>query len=83
MYGMLWGAGYTRTFECVDTQTDLESCGGCVDNDSPHGERNLHGGRDCSAIPNVDSVRCVSGKCLIGKLSARVVLYRSLIRLFS
>lgn len=66
--GVFWGVVNARTYECVDTQNDLESCGGCVDNDSANGERNIKGGRDCSAIPNVDSVRCVRGQCVIGTL---------------
>ncbi|KAI9070008.1 hypothetical protein FKP32DRAFT_1535591, partial [Trametes sanguinea] len=54
-------------FECIDIRRDLESCGGCVYNDSPFGERTAGGGRDCSAIPNVDNVRCDKGECVIGK----------------
>ncbi|EKM49722.1 uncharacterized protein PHACADRAFT_106717 [Phanerochaete carnosa HHB-10118-sp] len=68
VYGMIYGAGYTRSYECVDTQNDLESCGGCVDGDSWNGEPSAAGGRDCSAIPNVDSVRCAKGQCIIGEL---------------
>ncbi|KAI5479629.1 priA protein [Pseudohyphozyma bogoriensis] len=41
---------------CVDTQSGLNTCGGC-DADS--------GAVDCSAIPNVDEVRCDHGKCVI------------------
>lgn len=66
VFGVLLAHGYGRTYECIDTQNDLESCGGCVDNDSISGERNIHGGRDCSAIPNVDNVRCSRGRCIIG-----------------
>jgi hypothetical protein len=39
--------------ECLDTSSDLESCGGCVHD----------GGVDCSALPGVSSVSCVSGQC--------------------
>ncbi|KIP02731.1 hypothetical protein PHLGIDRAFT_78703, partial [Phlebiopsis gigantea 11061_1 CR5-6] len=66
VYGFVRGVGYGRVYECVDTQNDLESCGGCVDDDSPFGERGMSGGRDCTAIPNVDGVRCARGKCVIG-----------------
>lgn len=67
MFGMRGGAGsFARAYECIDTQSDLEACGGCVENDSMFGEPNLSGGRDCTAIPNVDSVRCVRGRCQIG-----------------
>ncbi|OSD02490.1 hypothetical protein PYCCODRAFT_1467840 [Trametes coccinea BRFM310] len=61
------GRGGEPVFECIDVRRDLESCGGCVYNDSPFGERTAGGGRDCSAIPNVDIVRCDKGECMIGK----------------
>ena len=61
------GRGYLKGYECVDVRNDLESCGGCVANDSPFGERTADGGRDCSAIPNVDSVTCKAGACVIGE----------------
>lgn len=62
------GAGYVRGHECVDVRSDLESCGGCVADDAPaNGERSAGGGRDCSAIPHVDSVTCSGGACVIGE----------------
>ncbi|BGP57334.1 hypothetical protein JCM8202_002711 [Rhodotorula sphaerocarpa] len=42
-------------FECVDTQTSLEQCGGCAS----------AGGVDCTTIPNVSAVGCVAGACEI------------------
>lgn len=72
MYGStLRHRGYLKGYECVDVQNDLESCGGCVANDSPFGGRTAAGGRDCSAIPNVDAVRCQKGACVIGELKRR------------
>ncbi|TFK85613.1 hypothetical protein K466DRAFT_551782 [Polyporus arcularius HHB13444] len=65
LYGSTNGRGFLKGHECVDIQHDLESCGGCVSNDSPFGERTLDGGRDCSAIPNVNAVICKAGGCLI------------------
>ncbi|KAF8320705.1 hypothetical protein DL93DRAFT_1726542 [Clavulina sp. PMI_390] len=60
------GATWTRdAMECVNVRSDLESCGGCVLNDSPNGTKNASGGRDCSAIPNVAAVRCSYGDCII------------------
>ncbi|KAI0088488.1 hypothetical protein BDY19DRAFT_985422 [Irpex rosettiformis] len=56
---------FVQAYECVDIYSGLETCGGCVYMDSPNGEVGLDGGRDCSAIPNVDSVRCHKGKCRI------------------
>ncbi|KAI0633385.1 hypothetical protein C8Q77DRAFT_1259496 [Trametes polyzona] len=66
--------GYLKGYECVDVQNDLESCGGCVAHDSPFGERTAGGGRDCSAIPNADGVRCVDGACVIAKCEHGYVL---------
>ena len=66
VYGSTSGRGFLKAYECVDVKNDLESCGGCVANDSPFGERTFDGGRDCSAIPNVNSVTCKAGRCLIG-----------------
>lgn len=45
--------------QCVDTQTDLDSCGGCPS----------QGGKACGDIAGVTEVGCVAGKC-IGKLFA-------------
>ncbi|KAH9942515.1 uncharacterized protein BXZ73DRAFT_41070 [Epithele typhae] len=59
------GHGYVRGSECVDVRTDLESCGGCVADDSPLGGRNADGGRDCSAIPHTGRVACRGGACVI------------------
>ncbi|KAI0645399.1 hypothetical protein C8Q79DRAFT_910527 [Trametes meyenii] len=59
--------GYLKGYECVDMQNDLESCGGWVANDSPFGKRTQGGGRDCSAIPHIESVVCRRGVCAIGE----------------
>ncbi|EIN12496.1 hypothetical protein PUNSTDRAFT_49803 [Punctularia strigosozonata HHB-11173 SS5] len=58
-----------KGFECVDVQHDLESCGGCVTNGQTFGD----GGRDCSAIPNVDSVSCMKGQCIIEQCASGYV----------
>merc|ERR1712110_339819 len=47
-------AGNTVVYECVATDKDLESCGGCS------GLRN--DGVDCSSLPGVNDVAVV-GKC--------------------
>ncbi|KAF8886719.1 hypothetical protein BD779DRAFT_1470986 [Infundibulicybe gibba] len=54
----------TTGYECVDVANDLESCGGCV-GFSRDGRKSEDGGRDCSAIPGVDTVECTLGKCVI------------------
>ncbi|KAF9651976.1 hypothetical protein BDM02DRAFT_3126613 [Thelephora ganbajun] len=57
-------SSYRKTlgaYECADTSTDLESCGGCnipLDANSPKGQ-------DCSAIPGVASVSCYNGACRV------------------
>ncbi|TFK48053.1 hypothetical protein OE88DRAFT_598954 [Heliocybe sulcata] len=60
-------------YECVNIASDVESCGGCVD-DPRGGNRSADGGRDCSAIPNVDDVICSRGSCNILKCSKGSVL---------
>ncbi|KAI0724529.1 hypothetical protein C8T65DRAFT_5528 [Cerioporus squamosus] len=71
VYGYTYsGRGYLKAYECVEVQKDLESCGGCVANDSPFGEKTANGGRDCSAIPYVDSVTCQRGSCVIERCTS-------------
>lgn len=43
-------------YECVDTQADLESCGGCA---------SIGEGDDCSAIDGAWNVGCENGVCII------------------
>ncbi|KAG8946371.1 Dihydroxyacetone synthase [Tulasnella sp. 408] len=50
-----------RGSECVDTQNDPESCGGCV---SAVGKSS---GTDCTAMEGVGLARCVKGSCVIGQ----------------
>ncbi|GJE91935.1 hypothetical protein PsYK624_080870 [Phanerochaete sordida] len=75
VYGIAYGRGYTRGYECVDTQSDLERCGGCVDGDSWDGARSAGGGRDCSAIPDVDAVRCARGQCIIERCRRGYIIH--------
>ncbi|ORY26668.1 hypothetical protein BCR39DRAFT_484249 [Naematelia encephala] len=42
-------------FECLDTRSSLEACGGCPGT----------GGVDCSAIDNADDVTCEQSRCVI------------------
>jgi len=57
----VWGRN-ARTWECIDTQNDLESCGGCV---IPHPFDESGEGQDCTAIPGVSDVSCIKGKCSV------------------
>ncbi|KAH7923883.1 hypothetical protein BV22DRAFT_1014427 [Leucogyrophana mollusca] len=45
------------SYECVDFEADLRSCGGCSSLDPM-----LH---DCSLIPGAQGVSCVAGQCLV------------------
>ncbi|KAJ8296296.1 Peroxisomal adenine nucleotide transporter 1 [Rhodotorula toruloides] len=53
-------------YECIDSQTNLEQCGGCVADGT---------GVDCTAIFGVESVECDAGKCIclvcLGSTSTR------------
>jgi len=53
--------GSARSFDCVDTRSDLESCGGCAVPLLP----TQTVGRDCSAIQGVSDVSCVYSKCVV------------------
>ncbi|TFK66071.1 hypothetical protein BDN72DRAFT_900137 [Pluteus cervinus] len=55
-----------KAWECVDTQHDLESCGGCV---MPLAG-DLSAGQDCTALPGVSDVSCISGKCVVHRCDA-------------
>ncbi|EPQ51225.1 hypothetical protein GLOTRDRAFT_22182, partial [Gloeophyllum trabeum ATCC 11539] len=57
------GGSNGKGWECVDTKSDLESCGGCMV-PSPF-SLNVTMGVDCSAIPNVSYVSCNVGKCQV------------------
>ncbi|KAL1738740.1 hypothetical protein HDZ31DRAFT_50520, partial [Schizophyllum fasciatum] len=57
----------TFDFECIDTSSTLDSCGGCV---TPHsfpvsGSQSL--GVDCAALPNVIEVGCKASKCVVNR----------------
>ncbi|KAG0665431.1 hypothetical protein C6P46_006878 [Rhodotorula mucilaginosa] len=43
-------------FECIDPQTNLEQCGGCLADGT---------GIDCTAIPGAESVACEAGRCIV------------------
>ncbi|RDX44546.1 hypothetical protein OH76DRAFT_1359380, partial [Lentinus brumalis] len=55
--------------DCIDTDNDLESCGGCMnplDSFSPKG-------RDCSAIPGAMSFKCKFGVCIVNSCDSGYV----------
>jgi len=55
-------------YECVDTRTNLESCGGCV---VPYSlgstSKEVELGVDCTTLPGVSDVGCHRGKCIVRK----------------
>ncbi|GAA5821272.1 hypothetical protein JCM11251_004545 [Rhodosporidiobolus azoricus] len=51
--GIMAGSG---GFECIDTKSQLDSCGGCAST----GE-----GRDCTSIRGVKGVGCEAGSCIV------------------
>ncbi|KAI0065204.1 hypothetical protein BV25DRAFT_1799239, partial [Artomyces pyxidatus] len=53
--------GGARAWECLDTANDLESCGGCALPLTPYTPL----GTDCTALPGVADVSCLSGSCLV------------------
>ncbi|KAI9439301.1 hypothetical protein H4582DRAFT_2076004 [Lactarius indigo] len=53
--------GGARAWECVDTAHDLESCGGCVLPLMPYSPI----GHDCTTLPGVADVACLSGECIV------------------
>ncbi|ORY90684.1 hypothetical protein BCR35DRAFT_349630 [Leucosporidium creatinivorum] len=50
------GNSLSDGFECIDSQNNLEQCGGCVTN----GE-----GEDCTMIHGVEAVECQQGRCIV------------------
>ncbi|KAJ6491581.1 hypothetical protein DFH09DRAFT_369792 [Mycena vulgaris] len=54
-----------NSWECIDTQSDLESCGGCSYSDLFSGSEAT--GKDCTAIRGVSDVSCISGQCVVHK----------------
>lgn len=57
--------GGARGFECIDTSSDLEACGGCPGDG---------GAVDCSALPHVGVVGCVNGACRVSSCKRGFVL---------
>ncbi|KAF4593599.1 hypothetical protein EYR40_008386 [Pleurotus pulmonarius] len=47
-------------YKCQFVLNDLWSCGGC-----PSEDGDGFAGKDCTEIPNVDSVECVKGQCVV------------------
>ncbi|KAK1927673.1 hypothetical protein DB88DRAFT_43527 [Papiliotrema laurentii] len=48
------------SFECINTWTDIESCGACMFPVAGQPE-----GTDCTAIPHTTSIDCIGGSCVV------------------
>ncbi|KAI0348169.1 hypothetical protein BDW22DRAFT_61052 [Trametopsis cervina] len=57
----IYGFTSTDAWECINTKSDLESCGGCAVGLG----RTPALGVDCTAIPGVMDVSCISGSCSV------------------
>ncbi|KAL8281058.1 hypothetical protein RQP46_006416 [Phenoliferia psychrophenolica] len=53
--------GTTGGYECLDTRTSLDSCGGCLVSESLHSPV----GKNCLSIPGVMGVACQDSACNI------------------
>lgn len=51
-------------YECIDTQSNIESCGGCP----------MDGGQDCTSIFGATSVECKQGKCIVSECEKGLAL---------
>lgn len=54
-------SGRSTESECLDTRTELTSCGGCT---------SIGKGQDCSAIPYSKVSTCQAGRCVVEKCKA-------------
>jgi hypothetical protein len=54
-----------KGFECLNTSSDLEACGGC-----PFQQ----GSVDCTSLPGVDHVECIGGECKVNSCARGWVL---------
>ncbi|WRT69263.1 uncharacterized protein IL334_006247 [Kwoniella shivajii] len=54
----------SNTYECIDTRSELESCGGCISGDF-QAVGNSTVGQDCSSLPGVarGAVTCFNSAC--------------------
>ncbi|KAL1413824.1 hypothetical protein Q8F55_001608 [Vanrija albida] len=65
----------SNDYECIDTTSELESCGGCAYGDFV-GNGTLATGTDCTAIPGVvrGGVSCFRGDCVVTRCEKGLTL---------
>ncbi|KAF9078552.1 hypothetical protein BDP27DRAFT_1309749 [Rhodocollybia butyracea] len=59
--------GRARDWECIDTRSELESCGGCPVYFSPSHSGHQDLGVDCTSLPGVSDVSCSNSVCSVEK----------------
>ncbi|KAH9974991.1 hypothetical protein BGW80DRAFT_1487994 [Lactifluus volemus] len=64
--------GGARSWECINTARDLESCGGCVLPLTPY----VPIGQDCTSLPGIADVACIAGECVVDRCLPGYVLAR-------
>ncbi|KAI0081126.1 hypothetical protein K474DRAFT_1588492, partial [Panus rudis PR-1116 ss-1] len=64
------GLSSKDAWECVDTNRDIESCGGCAIPLTLGTPRGI----DCTAIPGVRDVSCHAGQCIVHRCSPGYVV---------
>ncbi|KAJ7369030.1 hypothetical protein DFH08DRAFT_38045 [Mycena albidolilacea] len=57
-------------WDCIDTRSDLESCGGCM-----YSVSSETAGQDCTALLGVADVSCIKGQCAVRKCMLGYKLY--------
>nr|XP_019002407.1 uncharacterized protein I203_04888 [Kwoniella mangroviensis CBS 8507]OCF65868.1 hypothetical protein I203_04888 [Kwoniella mangroviensis CBS 8507] len=60
-------AGSESSYECLDTDSELESCGGCIHSSIIALGDTPAGGVDCTSLPGAapDGVTCLEGRCIV------------------
>ncbi|WVQ70289.1 uncharacterized protein L199_008515 [Kwoniella botswanensis] len=55
------------SYECIDTTSELESCGGCIHSSITPLVDSPGGGVDCTSVPGTapNGVTCLEGRCIV------------------
>jgi len=56
--------GGPSSWECINTASDLESCGGCLSL-LPFTPYHSSSGTNCKSLPGVADVECLAGECVV------------------
>ncbi|KAF7303798.1 Protein kinase domain-containing protein [Mycena indigotica] len=58
---------HSYDFECINTETDFDNCGGCLIPHPFQPDARSAVGEECGAIRNAHSVSCKNSKCVVQK----------------